>query len=353
MPARVLGSRFSAAVALSLACALTAAPMPVFADDAAEKSLELARDGAGHFKEKRYIEAARAFESAYRTNPVDPRNLRYAGRAWEEVGVIDRAISLFERYLQVETNPEYRQSIVSRLDKLKAITAKERAEALAMATIKYPQGRLEEEAAQAFERLGDKASLDRAIKLYETSRLWAETPEAKAKVDANINRVRKAIDDLERKANEPDKPDPGTGLPGQPHKPAEPEGDTLGMVLYIVGGVALVAGGGLGGYGYLSYDQAIQDNDAGKFATRDAYDSATESARTMNQAGYGLAAVGVGVLGWAIVRTVMRGDPADKAAPVPAPGGKKTEGSGESTSLYLQPRFDRDGAAGFVLGGRF
>lgn len=46
-------------VALCGALALAAAPATAHAD-AAEESLELARAGAGHFKEKRYIEAARA-----------------------------------------------------------------------------------------------------------------------------------------------------------------------------------------------------------------------------------------------------------------------------------------------------
>ena len=123
------------------------APSAAFADDPAAKALELASSGAVHFKAGRFPEAARDFEAAYRTNPVDPKNLRYAGRTWEQVWVWDLAISLFERYLQVETSPELRQSIVPRLDKLKSTTPQERAEALAMATIKYPQARLEGEAA--------------------------------------------------------------------------------------------------------------------------------------------------------------------------------------------------------------
>jgi tetratricopeptide (TPR) repeat protein len=322
-----------AALAVGLGQPATAAAEP----DAAERSLEQARAGAEHFKAKRFIEAARAFEGAYRTNPVDPRNLRYAGRAWEEVGVIDRAISLFERYLQVETNPEHRQSIVPRLDALKAKTPRERAEALAMATIKYPQGRLEEEAAQAFERLGDKASLERAIKLYETSRLWAETPEAKAAVDANINRVRAQMAALDKAAREPKGPDPkppGSGGPGVT-KPQPPASDGLGTALYVIGGVAVLAGGGLGGWGYLSHRGALDDNLAGKFKSKDDYEAATESARTLNTVGWVVAGTGVAVLGVAILRTVLR----DDAPPA-------------TSTLRLTPTLGA-GQAGLALGGRF
>lgn len=339
-------------VALSLCAVATSviSPRVVLAQDAAAKALELASSGAVHFKAERFPEAARDFEAAYRTNPVDPKNLRYAGRAWEQVGVWDRAISLFERYLQVETSPELRQSIVPRLDKLKATTPQERAEALAMATIKYPQARLEGEAAQAFERLGDKASLERAIKLYETSRLWAETPAEKARVDDDINRVRQRITALEKggdtqqnnQNNQQNQNNQNNQQP-DPKKPEPPKSDTLGTVLYIAGGVAIVAGAGLVGVGYMQYSGAIEDNDSGKFKTKADYDDALGSAKTTYVAGAAVAGVGVLVVGVAVARTLM--------APAAAPASNGAA-AGATTSWQLLPRLTQDGV-GLALGGSF
>ena len=325
------------------------APSAAFADDPAAKALELASSGAVHFKAGRFPEAARDFEAAYRTNPVDPKNLRYAGRAWEQVGVWDRAISLFERYLQVETSPELRQSIVPRLDKLKSTTPQERAEALAMATIKYPQARLEGEAAQAFERLGDKASLERAIKLYETSRLWAETPAEKSRVDDDINRVRQRITALE-KGGDPQQNNQQQNQQNQqnqqpdPKKPVPAQSDTLGTALYIAGGVAIVAGAGLVGVGYMQYGAAIDDNDNGKFKTKTDYDDALGSAETTYIAGAAVAGVGVIVVGVAVVRSLM-------APAVTAPAASSgTPAAGASWQLL--PRWSQDGV-GLTLGGSF
>ena len=106
------------------------------------------------------------------------------------------------------------------------------------------------------------------------------------------------------------------------------------------------------GYGFLAYDGAVKDNEAAKFAKEDEFTAAVDSARTMNRAGIVVAGVGVGVLAWAIVRTVMGDDSkatppsTDPAAPDATPAAKP------SASFELSPRLGPDGA-GLAFGVRF
>lgn len=330
-----------AACAVSVALVLPAS-LPAAAQTKSEKSFALAKEGAGHYKAKRYLEAARLFEEAYRVNPVDPRNLRYAGSAWNKVGHWERALNLLERYSQLATNAAHRQSIQPRIAELKKKTPRERADQLALATVKYPQGKLEIEAARALERLGKKNDLERALKLYETARLWATSPALSAQVNADIDRVKNKLIELEKKKNAPKDPK-GPGKTGPP-KQLPPKSDTLGTVLFVVGGVVAVAGAGLGAYGLIQGNKVQESYKKDQFLTldqatyknRQEYEDALSGASSLNSIGYVVAGVGGAVLAFAIVRAAMKPDPKAPAA----------------TTWWVAPQADGE-SRGMVVGLHF
>ncbi|MCO4763627.1 MAG: hypothetical protein KC502_19100 [Myxococcales bacterium] len=312
-----------AALAVVAVAGVVATPSAASADPASD-SLAQAKVGAVHFRAKRFLDAARAFEQAYRLNPVDARNLRYAGRAWQEVGHWERALNLLQRYAQLEKKPDLRLSIQPRIAQLKAATARQKAEQLAIASVKYPQGKLEIEAARALERLGTRPDYERAIKLYETARLWATSPAKQAQVEAALDRLRGKLLAADKPAPTPvakpvTKPvtpanpppiKPAPVVPVPPVKP-DPKEDSLGTILYIVGGVALVGGAGVGALGYLNgkeatdayvADETLPKDQSTYKGDYDAYKTDVDSAKVLNLLGGVAAGVGAAVLVWAIVR---------------------------------------------------
>lgn len=332
------------ALAIALAVALVGtcigAPRLAFTQPNAAESVSLARQAAGEFKATRFLRAARAFEKAYRLNPIDPRNLRYSGRAWQEVGHWERALNLLKRYAQLETNATYRLSIQPRIRTLQKKTARQRAERLAIATVKYPQGQLEIEAAQSLERLGERTDLKRALKLYETARLWAVAPAQQVVVNTSIDRLKTKLMNFDK---------PKTVTPVVPTRAKKsqlnqaPESDVLSAVLFVVGGVVTIAGAGLGAYAYIEGQQVDEDYredqsltlDQATYKTRESYLSAHDSAQERNRAGYVIAGVGAGVLVLAIVRTATR-----------------TDHAGPKTTWWVNPSFSTRGA-GLMAGLRF
>ncbi len=106
-------------------------------------------------------------------DPRDFRVLRYASRAWQEIGFFDRAQTLLERYYGQETDHEARETLLPSLEKLRTARPLAKAQALDAATQKYPEARLEVEAAKAWESLGDAPSVRRAVALWEVARLGA------------------------------------------------------------------------------------------------------------------------------------------------------------------------------------
>lgn len=120
----------------------------------AEESKAINAKGAAQFKKGEYLDAAQAFEKAYALDQRDFRVLRYAGRAWQEIGHLERALTLLERYYSLETEPDLKASILGNLEKLRKSTPEERADALDKGCAKYPQAKLEVEAARALEALG-------------------------------------------------------------------------------------------------------------------------------------------------------------------------------------------------------
>lgn len=305
---------------LLLAPCLVVAPQLAFA---VETSADHAQKGAGHFKKQRYFEAALAFERAYQLDAKDAKNLRYAGRAWQEVGYWARARMLLERYVEVEQNQEHRASILDKLEALRKAMPTEVAAALVGATQKYPEARLEDEAALALEKLGDLESLRKAAKFMEVARLGAETPGDRERIEVQIARIQARLAELEREPVRPEivKPDPaqpdaarpdpaqsGPVKPG-PVKPAPkrvepvnadppplkvppPPSSPLRTVLIVAGGALVLGGGGAGLYGSMEAQGAndrFNDRDYAKYSD---YEQERKSADSVYYGGIGGAGLG-------------------------------------------------------------
>ncbi len=212
---------------------------------AADESKAMAAKGAALFKKAEYLGAAQAFEKAFALDARDFRVLRYAGRAWQEVGHWDRALTLLERYQSLETDPELKASVQANIDLLRKATPREKAERLERAVQAYPQAHLEEEAAAALEALDDADAYKRAVQLYEVARVSAANPADKARLDKEIKRVRELAKAAEaRKPAAPVEPQvqPVAPLAG-PATPTEAAGPSSLQWAAWGGGAALVAGG--------------------------------------------------------------------------------------------------------------
>lgn len=206
-----------------------------------EESKALNAKGAALFKKGEYLEAALAFEKAYALDPRDFRVLRYAGRSWQEIGHWDRALTLLERYYSLETEPDLKASVLAYLDKLRKATPEERADALDKGAAKYPQARLEVEAARALESLGTAAALQRAIQLCEVARMGTAAPEEKAAIDKQLQRVReqaKAAQAREEAGAPPNKSEP----PSPPTPAGRPGPSGLQWAAWGGGGAVALGG---------------------------------------------------------------------------------------------------------------
>lgn len=318
------------------------------ADDAAAS----AQKGAESFKNNQFFEAAIQFERAAQLDPADPRNLRYAGRAWQELGHWKRALVLLEAYLRIETNPEHKASILEKIELLRKATPSQVAEALTAALAKYPQARLEAEAARAWEEVGKEEALHKAAELWEVARVRAMSDADRASAEAGIQRVAQRKLDLraaqerdqaaaKREQLERERAEREKALRDQKGNSNPEEGKSAGgpgtmqVVLYTAGGVALVSGLSLAVVGYLG---AVDVNDR---ATNGEYKNGPYSKYTedlqaqdnLAYAGWGLAALGAGAVGWAWLST-------PKATPAAA------------VSWQWLPRVGH-GGAGLVLAGSF
>ena len=356
---------------LALTCAVTAVCGLCHAPDlwaqAAEDAAAHAGEGATHFKAGRYLKAARAFEKAVRIDPSNRVYLRYVGRAWQEVGHIERARRMLQLYMTLETDEKLRESIAPKVKVLEAATPKVVADELLKATRKHPMGRLEADTAAAFARLDDEESLKLALTLYEAARLSAPTDKKREEIDSAMKKIRTRLDELTKKGaggggktGDGESSDGKTGdgrtgdgktgdgktgdgkAGGGPAKPKEPQSDGLGTALYVIGGALLLGGGGLSGWGYVSAaganDEWAKDKDLKPeqrhYKTFADYESDKESGDTMNLIGAGVAGVGGAVLVWALIRSATGG------------------GDSAAQAWYVAPGLGRAGT-GLALGGRF
>lgn len=321
-------------------------PRPASAE--ASPAQAAATEGAGHFKAKRYLEAARAFERSYQLEPTDPVLLRYAGRAWQEVGHLGRAKRLLERYLELEKNAARRSSIEPKLARLRGLDKTALAEALVEAARKHPGGGLEAEAAFALEELDDPASLARALKHWELARTLAKDSGVRVQCDSGIRRVKRRMAELEKGAAPAPQPTPvptPVPTPTPPPSPAPPEAtgsSGLTVALYVIGAVGLVGGAGMAGYGFIQADNANKafKEDADKlpakrtYSSFEAYEKDKKGADTMAYIGYGVAGVGAIATVWAIARTATSGPAAADGS-----GVRPWVGSGGRGGLLWSVRF--------------
>ncbi len=317
-------------VALTVAAGLLLSS-PVLAQDAAQAQLA-AQEGAGHFKAKQFLKAARAFERAFRHDPTDARLVRYAGRSWQEVGHWDRARRLLERYLQLEQNPEHRASILAKLAKLRKMTPLGVAESLLLATKRFPLGRLERDAAMAYERVGSERGFKQALNLYETARLSAGTAVERGQIDAAITRVQGNLMKLKSGVEPASLARPATPTTLTMFKPPPAAAsDTVGTVLYIVGGVVVAAGGTMAAMGYMQAARANDEWTSDKdlplaerhFKSFKKYKTEKEAGGSLHLAGLGVVGGGGAVILWAVVRGLTKapGRAAWQVAPMRTSGG--------------------------------
>ncbi|MSQ83407.1 MAG: hypothetical protein EXR77_11060 [Myxococcales bacterium] len=282
---------------------------------AADDAGDFAAKGAEAFKANQYLEAAQAFEKAAQLDPSDPKNLRYAGRAWQEVGHLRRALVLLEAYLKIEPDPKLRASIEEKIAPLRKLKSKQVAEALAQALGKYPQGRLEAETAKAYEEIGDEPALKRAAELWEVARVRAASDSERMAAETGSARVaqrvfdakaRREKEDAERKASEAEAARAAAKAAHDkapdPIGATKPPASSAPILLYGAGG-ALVATGALlvvlGRNGADTVHRAALAHEYKDDYPRYLKDRA--SADTMYYVGYGAAAAGAGVLLWAFL----------------------------------------------------
>lgn len=254
--------------------------------------------GAGLFKKGEYFDAAVAFEKAYALDARDFRVLRYAGRSWQEIGHWDRALTLLERYYGLETEEDLRASVLANLEKLRKATPAERAEALDKGAARYPQARLERDAARALEALGTAAALSRAGQLLEVARLGAATPAEKDAIDKELVRVKEAAKAAEAREASAAKVKPAE--PVAPVKPIESKGITPAQWAAWGGGGALLASGAVlwvvGRGQTIDAAKALDDLPKSDSAARAKSKADYESGSQLYFAGIGLTVLGaVGV----------------------------------------------------------
>lgn len=280
-----------------LGCCLLLAGWPASAVGPLDQAKVLAGKGAALFAKGEYFDAAQAFDKAYSLDPRDFRVLRYAGRAWQEIGFYERAQMLLERYYAQETDPKAKETLLPNLEKLRQATPRDKAEALERGAAKYPQAKLEQEAAKAYEALGDPAAMQKAAELLEVARMAAAEPAEKDRIAAEIARLKKRKVDLhaEAAAAARDKP---VALAGGVTAAQSPDNST--QMLAIGGGGALVAVGATLLYlGAAATDQANSDFKAKKISYSQYRDSYS-AANVKYFGGMGLAAAGAlgAVAGW-------------------------------------------------------
>ena len=91
----------------------------------------------------------------------------------------------------------FKASIQPHLEKLQAATPAEIADA-SLAAQRYRQARLDADAGQALEDLGDAASLKRALPHWELARVSARTADERTMADASVRRVKARLAELAR-----------------------------------------------------------------------------------------------------------------------------------------------------------
>jgi tetratricopeptide (TPR) repeat protein len=295
------------------------------------ESKAAAQHGAEQFAKKDYLAAAHSFERAYALDAKDFRVLRYAGRAWQEVGFYDRALTLLERYVGLETDAKAKETIAPNLEKLRRATAQDKADALAAAATKYPQARLEDEAAKAYEALGDLDSIKKAVQLWEVARLSATAEADKQAIDKTIQRLRDRVVVMQDAAKAQ------TAAKAQSAAKADAEqqatqasvakqasggggASTAQWIAWSAGGLAIAGGATMWLTGAGKTTTAHDEFKAGTTSYAQ-YKAALGNANTLYFTGIGLTALGVGVAAAGFVLGPARSRDTSSWRVLPALGG--------------------------------
>lgn len=300
---------------LATAAAVHSALAPALAV-AGEDAAMWANKGAQAFKVNSFYDAAVAFERAAQLDPGQPKNLRYAGRAWQQVGHWKKALALLELYVKIEPSAEHRASIGEYLEPLRAATARQRAEALQRALVQYPQARLEADAAAAWEEVADEAGYKAAADLWEVARVRAASDVERQTAEVGVRRAQARWQAL-RDTREAESRRRVAGKPGdvqasntgsRPVAATSEGGMDMRTPLLVAGGV-LAAGGlaaaGIGFFGARDVDQtAAQGGYAHAYST---YVADRDRNVTLQYLGWAAVGVGAGLGIWALLSEPKRG----------------------------------------------
>jgi tetratricopeptide (TPR) repeat protein len=120
---------YATAVTLGLLMTLGCLALPRTADASrmTRKAAKLSDEAGKLFKAERYREAAERFEQAYALDPRKLIRLRNAGRAYEEAGMGERALHVFERYVPLVDDAKLKADAEARIKRLQGELAAEKA----------------------------------------------------------------------------------------------------------------------------------------------------------------------------------------------------------------------------------
>lgn len=172
-----------------------------------------ADEGRALFQQGQYLEALEAFKAAHDEDPSAAMKYNIA-RCYEQLSQWSDAISWYEQYLEVETNPRDRSQVLDKIELLKKRVGDDTPEGqyearMAAGRTAYSRGDYEAAVSEfqaAFEAKADAAALYNIAKSYERLARYEEAidyfeqylelePNAPDRVDVEetIRRLRKAI----------------------------------------------------------------------------------------------------------------------------------------------------------------
>jgi hypothetical protein len=152
---------------------------------AADQASDLEHSAVDAFSQGHYADAAETFEKAYEVDPR-PALLYNAARSYNLAGNKERALALYERFLDTDPKTDRRAEIESRAMELRRAIAEDFERAYEAS----PDPALLYSAAQAYRLAGDK---ERALTLYEAYLTTYGGTEERAEIEFRIDQLRKAI----------------------------------------------------------------------------------------------------------------------------------------------------------------
>ena len=307
--------RPSLAARTTILCALLfVPPLPARAQseptaEATETPAQAAyRAGVEHFKAKRFEDAVREFNKAYRLDP-NPVLVFNMARAFEELKQYEAAIEFYRRYLTMAPDAPDRQTVEDSLRTLEILKGKTAIQPVLLSVVSTPDG------AAVF--------VDgRQVGVTPLKVEVAPGPHFIAVERAGFLR---SSEELTLEAGKPIErklvlvPDAGTTSPAQAEAPSD---NTWAWIALGTGG-ALLAGGGVTGWQAVKKaDKLDQIDDDPSIADEDTYDTLRDEGQTYALATDALIVVGGLALGTGLI-LLLTGDDAPEAptALAPAPHG--------------------------------